>query len=240
MRISRIHVSQSLSSGQALLLEGDSAHYLVNVLRMKAGQACTVFNGNDGEFAATVAATGRHRVELTVGAPLASHGDPRLTICLGLGLSRGERMDWAVQKATELGVSRIVPLLTEHCEVKLDERRRENRLIHWQRIAINACEQCGRTRVPDIDNPMDLSAWLANYPQGILLDHSGTTGFKQAQLSDPVHLLIGPEGGWSDGELTLASMSGYQLVRLGPRILRTETAPVVALSVIQLLLGDLA
>ena len=238
MRVSRIHVAQPLVSGDALLIEGDVAHYMVNVLRMKAGQPCTVFNSSDGELAAEVLETGRHRITLRLGKPLASHGDPKLIINLGLGLSRGERFDWAVQKATELGVARIVPLLREFCEVKLDERRAANRVLHWQRIAINACEQCGRTRVPTIEAPGSLPSWLDRYPGGLLLDHSGSLGFREAGLQDPVNLLIGPEGGWSDHELSLATERDYRIVRLGPRVLRTETAPLAALSVIQLLAGD--
>jgi 16S rRNA (uracil1498-N3)-methyltransferase len=165
--------------------------------------------------------------------------DSALPVHIGLGLSRGERMDYAIQKATELGVHSVTPLFTEHSEVRLSSERADKRSIHWQKVAVSASEQCGRCTVPEVHNPLELAEWVKQVPagQGFLLDHSGETGFK-GNAPEQVFLLIGPEGGISATEKALALAAGFNCVRLGPRILRTETAPVVALTALQLQWGD--
>lgn len=240
MRISRVHLPERLVSGELVELAGESAHYLGRVLRLKPGDAVALFNSEDGEFAAQVVAIGRNRLSLRIQDPLPTPGNPRLAIHLGLGLSRGDRMDYAIQKATELGVGQITPLFTAFSEVRLDGERLENKSRHWTRIAISACEQCGRSQVPVIHEPASLADWLASHPGGLLLDPRGSARLGEGPGATPVNLLVGPEGGFSDAELALAQERGFVGLRLGPRILRTETAPVAALAVLQYVWGDLA
>lgn len=240
MRISRVYLDQPLSAESTVTVAGDAAHYLINVLRLKTGTSCKVFNSRDGEFSAEISGQNKLQLVLSLGAPVPVVGNPEFRIDLGLGLSRGERMDYAVQKSVELGVWQITPLLTEHCEVKLSGDRIASRVQHWQRIAINACEQCGRTEVPRIKVPQALGDWLKERSDGMVFDPSGGAVTGAAAPAQPLSLLIGPEGGLSEEELRLAVEQGLTKVRLGPRILRTETAPVAALSVLQYLYGDLS
>jgi 16S rRNA (uracil1498-N3)-methyltransferase len=239
MRISRIHIPQPLAANQRIVLSGDSAHYLGKVLRAKVGHKVALFNGNDGEFVGEVVQINRHDVNVQLTESVARLTDSALPVHIGLGLSRGERMDYAIQKATELGVHSVTPLFTEHSEVRLSSERADKRSIHWQKVAVSASEQCGRCTVPEVHNPLELAEWVKQVPagQGFLLDHSGETGFK-GNAPEQVFLLIGPEGGISATEKALALAAGFNCVRLGPRILRTETAPVVALTALQLQWGD--
>lgn len=243
MRQSRIYLDKKLIAGDTLSLTGDAGHYVGRVLRLRPGDGLALFNASDGEFMAEVVQIERNRLTVRVLEPVDNRANPRLHIQLGLGLSKGERMDYAIQKATELGVYAITPLVTGHCEVRLDEKRLGNKLQHWQRVAISACEQCGRSHIPSIATPQPLADWLAAHPHGILLDHRGSVPLRDAiqplASAQDVNLLVGPEGGFSDSELDSAVQQGYAAVALGPRILRTETAPVAGLTLIQFLLGDL-
>lgn len=264
MRRSRIHVDQLLPGGSlpggslpgdslkggSLTLRGDAAHYLGTVLRARVGQPVAVFNGRDGEFHGEIAAVRKREVDIVLEPGPVVAPETLLTVHIGLGLSRGERMDYAVQKATELGVTDITPLFTEFSEVKLDAARAQKRTDHWQKIAVSASEQCGRCHVPTIHTPAALSEWVASVRDttAFLLDHNGAPGFSAAagrdssdtesERPDAIALLIGPEGGISENESALALAANFKAVRLGPRILRTETAPVVALTALQLLWGD--
>lgn len=240
MRISRLYCPQSLTAQATVALESEAAHYVGTVLRMRAGDHLTLFNGEDGEFSAVIIHADRKSVTVQLADPLAATADPLLPIHLGLGISRGERMDYAIQKATEAGVTSITPLVTERCEVKIKGDRVDNRLKHWERVAISACEQSGRCRIPIVSAPVELSSWLQQERAGasFVLDHRGSAGFPQQSSPEAVTLLIGPEGGLSEGEINAALASGFQAVRLGPRVLRTETAPVVAIAVLQQLWGD--
>ncbi len=240
MRISRLYVDASLSEGATLRLDEDSGHYLRSVLRLKKGFQLTVFNGDGQEYEARVEIASREGVWLAIGARRFRETESPLFTHLGLGISRGERMDFALQKAVELGVSRITPLLTEHCVVRLDEGKKGHRLQHWQRIIRSACEQSGRNRLPILDEPLKLEDWLEQ-PTGsrLLLDPQGTASL--ASLTPPedrVTLLSGPEGGFADRERDWARQAGFIPVRLGPRILRTETAVLAALAAAQTLWGD--
>jgi len=221
-------------------LEGDAAHYVGTVLRMRAGQQLSLFNAENGEFSAVILNADRKGVTVQLADAVASAADPLLPIHLGLGISRGERMDYAIQKATEAGVTSITPLLTERCEVKIKGDRVDNRLKHWERIAISACEQSGRCRIPIVSAPIELPAWVQQERTGasFVLDHRGSAGFPQQSPPESVTVLIGPEGGLSEDEINTALATGFQSVRLGPRVLRTETAPVVAIAVLQQLWGD--
>lgn len=238
MRVPRLHVDQLLAAGTTLQADRELSHYVLGVLRLRSGADCTVFNSRDGEFAARLEAGGRQQLFIHLGEMLPCPGNPALPVHLGLGLSRGERMDYAVQKSTELGVSEITPLFTERCEVKLDGERAEHRRLHWHRIAVSASEQCGRSQVPVVHAPMPLQAWLIAHPAGIVLDGEASLSPRDLTGEQVQQVLIGPEGGLSDSELSLAVHHGYVRLRLGPRTLRAETAPVAVLSVLQLLFGD--
>ena len=239
MRLSRLYCGSDLSAEALLTLGEDHAHYLGKVLRVKPGQMLALFNGRDGEFSGEIISIGKRDLQVKLGSACNRQPEQLLPVHIGLGLSRGERMDYAIQKATELGVTHITPLFTEFSEVRLDSDRADKRTSHWQKVAISASEQCGRCTVPEIVNPIPLNEWISQVPrgQGFTLDHTGTAGFI-GDRPPVVFLLIGPEGGTSDEEKQLANRAGFTMVRLGPRVLRTETAPVVALTALQLRWGD--
>lgn len=223
-----------------MVLADDAAHYVGKVLRLRPGEMLALFNGSDGEHLAEVVSVDKKSVSVRLDRQLPNSADPVLPVHLGLGISRGERMDYAIQKATEAGVSSIIPLLTERCEVKLKGERVDNRISHWNRIAISACEQSGRCAIPVIESPLLLQDWLSREHGGasFVLDHRGTQGYPASCQPEAVTLLIGPEGGLSDDEVAMAKAEGFRAVRLGPRVLRTETAPVIAISLAQFLWGD--
>jgi 16S rRNA (uracil1498-N3)-methyltransferase len=243
VRLSRIHVPGPLRAGEALTLPDASAHYAARVLRLRPGDAVVLFDGGGGEYAATVDSVGRRAVRLQIGEHLVLERESPTRLSLALGISRGERMDYAVQKAVELGVQHIVPLVTERCAVRLDERRAENRCGHWRKVMISACEQCGRNRIPEIDPVTEYGSWLTRGREGLGLVFGPEADTPLARLAPkpdtPITALIGPEGGLSDHELERARRAGFTAVRLGPRVLRTETAAVAALVAIQVRWGDL-
>lgn len=243
MRIPRVFIPEPLLIGQPLELSGDIAHYIGTVLRLKAGNTVALFNGDDGEFLAELQDVSKKQARLLPREAVDNHADPTLPVHIGIGLSRGDRMDTVIQKSTELGVSRVTPLFTERCEVKLDERRAAKRQAHWQKVAISATEQSGRCRVPVIEAPLAMTDWLQLSHPGccLVLDP-----YAQARLTlspdhgqGPVTLLSGPEGGLTDEEIRAAAGQGFLPMTLGPRILRTETAPLAAVSILQYLVGDL-
>lgn len=239
MRISRIFCAQPLQSGVELVLDGQTAHYLGKVLRLDAGAPLILFNGDGSEYSTTLTNVGKKDVTVLPGAQTWPAVESPLKTVLGLGISRGERMDYAIQKATELGVNVIAPLFTEHCEVRLSDERKEKRLEHWQQIAISACEQSGRVRVPDLLAPQSLATWVKSAPAELCLvfDHRQAATLDGARPGGGVALLIGPEGGLAPAEIELARNAGFQGIALGKRVLRTETAPVAALAVLQYLWG---
>jgi 16S rRNA (uracil1498-N3)-methyltransferase len=239
MRISRIFCPTPLSSNVEIVLEGQTAHYLGKVLRLGAGAPLVLFNGDGAEYAATVTHVDKKTCTVLVGAESQPAVESRLHTVLGLGISRGERMDYAIQKATELGVNVVAPLFTEHCEVRLNDERREKRQEHWQQIAISACEQSGRVRVPQVLAPQALATWVKSSPAELclVLDHQQTATLEGNKPEGGVALLIGPEGGLAPAEIALALNAGFKGIALGKRVLRTETAPVAALSILQYLWG---
>jgi len=225
-------------------LDAEKARYLSRVLRLRVGDAVSVFDGQGAEYTTTITAVGKSSATLRVDEETATKTESRLRVHLVQGISRGERMDFVVQKATELGVKRISPVLTEFGVVKLDAARAEKRREHWQKVAASACEQCGRVRLPLIDTPIPLKHWFADKPKQvdteIILKPGATTPL--ARIDGPkteVCVLIGPEGGFSDSEFEDAAIAGFDPVSLGPRVLRTETAAVATLAVLQCLWGDL-
>jgi 16S rRNA (uracil1498-N3)-methyltransferase len=243
MALTRLFVSDNLSADQQLRVGGEQARYIGRALRLRVGDSISVFNGNNGEFSASVVTIERNSVVIQIDSPIDTATESNLKLHLVQGISRGERMDFVVQKATELGVKRISPVLTEYGVVKLDAARAAKRRDHWQAVAESACEQSGRTRPPLIDAPMDLNAWFgarAKEPDTDLILRPGATT-ALAAIDSPktkVCLLIGPEGGFSNKEYEDAEVSGFAAVSLGPRVLRTETAAVAALAVAQSLWGD--
>ncbi|MDP9532118.1 16S rRNA (uracil(1498)-N(3))-methyltransferase [Pseudomonas protegens] len=238
MRLSRFFIDAPLSLGEHELPEAQ-AHYIGRVLRMAEGDALQVFDGSGMEFRGTLVEVGKKRVRVQLDESFAGQDESPLQIHLGQGLSRGERMDWAIQKATELGVSEITPIFSERCEVRLKDERADKRLLHWRQVAISACEQCGRSRVPLIHAPVLLSDWIKQTQADLkLVLHPVAQPLESHAKPQTLAFLIGPEGGLSDAEVEQAHGAGFLPARLGPRVLRTETAPVVALAVAQQLWGD--
>lgn len=245
MRLTRVHVAEPLSPGRRHTIEGDPANHIARVLRLAPGDALTVFDGRGGEYAARIEAIRNGAVIVELQERSASNRESPLALTLAQGVSRGERMDWVVQKATELGVSRIAPVLTERTVVKLDARQAERKRAHWQGIAVAACEQSGRERIPDVAAPIELHDFLHGIDARatrLLLSPTGTQRVKDLQAPAPesgIIVLIGPEGGLAETEQRAALAAGFLAVRLGPRVLRTETAAVAALTLLQHQFGDL-
>lgn len=240
MRLSRAYTEQSLQLDTTVTLKDDQAHYLGKVLRLKTGDQISLFNGDCGEFLGEIELVEKKAIHIKLSEQVDNRSDPVFPIHIGIGISRGERMDYVIQKATEVGVSSITPLFTERCEVKLKGDRADNRLAHWTKVAIAACEQSGRCTPPVIEEPETLSTWLQKPRTDacFVLDHHGSNGFDTALNPESVCFLIGPEGGLSDEEVEAASLVSFTPLCIGPRVLRTETAPLVAISIAQHLWGD--
>jgi 16S rRNA (uracil1498-N3)-methyltransferase len=242
MRLSRFYLPQTLSPGANVRLDEESAHYVRTVLRLRKGAELRVFDGGGGEYSAALTEVSKDAVSAVLGDFLAREAESPLSTHLGLGIARGERMDLGIQKAVELGVSAIAPLFTEHCVVRLDASRLEQRMKHWRGIIQGACEQCGRNRPPILHEPEKLEDW-ARRASGLRLFLHPHGGKSLRELSPPtegVSLLSGPEGGFAESERRLAMEAGFVPLRLGPRILRAETAALAALAAIQAYWGDLA
>ncbi|MGE4406596.1 16S rRNA (uracil(1498)-N(3))-methyltransferase [Pseudomonas sp.] len=237
MRLSRFFIDAPLALGQHPLPEA-AAHYISRVLRLSTGYAVQLFDGSGSEFRGVLTDVGKKSVVVELQEQLPGQPESPLRIHLGQGLSRGERMDWAIQKATELGVAQITPIVSERCEVRLNDERADKRLAHWRQIAISACEQCGRSVLPVIHAPRTLDEWLGLEAELKLVLHPVAAPLASHARPQTLAFLIGPEGGLSDAEVERAGAAGFHPARLGPRVLRTETAPVVALSVAQQLWGD--
>ncbi|PSJ45766.1 16S rRNA (uracil(1498)-N(3))-methyltransferase [Zobellella endophytica] len=243
MRIPRIHEPRPLSPGATLALSEDGANHVGRVLRMQPGQALVLFDGSGGQYDAEITAVDKKSVQVRLGAFRATEVESPLHFHLGQVVSRGEKMEFTIQKSVELGVNLITPLFSSRCGVKLGGERLEKKLQQWQKIAIAACEQCGRNRIPEIRPAMDLSHWLAEESRELKLNLHPRAHFSVGTLPPPdagVRLLVGPEGGLSDDEIALAAASGFVDILLGPRVLRTETAALTAITALQCRFGDLA
>ncbi|PCH85090.1 MAG: 16S rRNA (uracil(1498)-N(3))-methyltransferase [Piscirickettsiaceae bacterium] len=242
MRISRLFVEHDLAENSVITLESDAAHYLRNVLRLKKGFLLTVFNGKGGEYAATVAEVSRKAVSLNIGEWRDANLESPLAIELGLSVSRGERMDVAIQKATELGVAVITPVITQHCVVKLTDERRLQRHQHWQNIIYRASEQCGRNIPPLLNVTLNYADWLAGdlASSRIIFEPGKTESLKTYPKPDAgVAVLIGPEGGFSEQEVLDAQGTGFSALGFGPRVVRNETAAIACVAAMQVLWGDM-
>lgn len=242
MRLTRSYVDLPLAAGAEVHLPEDAAGHLVRVLRLQAGDACVLFNGDGRDYDARIVVAGKReaRAEIIAARPVANESPLRITLLQGI--ARGDKMDWILQKATELGVARILPVDSERSEVKLDAARAQKRLAHWREVVVSACEQSGRAVVPDVLAPQPL-AQAAPFQEGrgLLLDPQGTSSLATlgGQAFDACTLAIGPEGGWSPRDRGQLDAAGYEGMRLGPRILRTETAGIAAVAALQAWRGDL-
>ncbi|HXC59723.1 MAG TPA: 16S rRNA (uracil(1498)-N(3))-methyltransferase [Steroidobacteraceae bacterium] len=248
MRLTRVHVEAPLASNASVALPSGAARHLARVLRLGVGDALRLFNGRGGEFDAIIAAVHRDQVTVQVGAHHVVENESPLNLTLLQGVARGEKMDLILQKATELGVTAIVPVLMARSTVRLDADNTPAKQQHWQAVVISACEQCGRNTVPVVATPLPLTTVLAAPAAlDLLLSPEPSaaalpTLLEQAgpQLQGgPIRLLVGPEGGFDTPETAAALKAGFRACRFGPRILRTETAGLAALAALQSLLGDL-
>lgn len=243
MSIPRIHVDIDLAVDATVSLPEGAYRHLVVVLRRGQGDVVTLFNGHGGEYRGVLDSTKRGHLTARITEFRGVNRESPLNVTLAQAVSKGERMDYTIQKAVELGVTSIQPLVTDHGVVKLSEERWARKQEHWQSVAISACEQSGRTRVPHIARVIDLRAWLPTLPTDVLRLALSLSARKMLNEMEhkrrPVLLAVGPEGDFSEVEQQLLDRAGFEPAWLGPRLLRTETAGVVALSVLQSLWGDL-
>lgn len=240
MRIPRIHTPQPLAAGQRIDLDDNAANHVARVLRMQAGEQIRLFNGDGQDYPAVLAEVGKRTVAVEIATPVPAASESPLRIHLGQTMSRGDRMDYAVQKATELGVNDITPLHSERCEVRLKGERQEKREGHWQQVAISACEQSGRAVVPNVHPIQTLADWVNSVQADLrlVLHHHSAAPLELSTPPASVALLVGPEGGLTEEEVNLARQAGFLPVAFGNRVFRTETAPVAAISILQWLWGD--
>jgi 16S rRNA (uracil1498-N3)-methyltransferase len=242
MRIPRIYLPSELKSGESTELSEYAFQHAIKVLRLKQDAVLILFDGNGHAYESRIETINKKNALVKIGNLIPQKNESNLTIHLGLGISKGERMDYAIQKAVELGVSAITPLFTEHCVVNLDDKRSQKRIEHWRGVIISACEQCGRNILPTLHDSKQLNSWTENINETcLILDPQANVSLKSFEPeNNKVSLLIGPEGGLSANEISgLTQKINFHPVRFGPRILRTETAAVAAITALQLLWGDL-
>ena len=241
MRTFRVYTDQPLLLRQTVTLEERPSHHLASVLRVKAGTEVVLFNGEDGEYFAQVTSVKKRSVEVHVKKFRAITRQSSLEVELGIGLSKGDRLDWIVQKSTELGVASITPLRSEFSDLRLTEEREAKKMAHWRQIIIAACEQSGLNTLPKINPVRDLNSWIETCDAErkiVLHPELAETHFDSKFSPKTAALLIGPVGGFSDAEVERATNHSFVPLTLGPRVMRTETAPVAALSILQWFWGD--
>ena len=243
MRVTRVFVEQSLRTDTQATLPEAAAGHLLRVLRAGVGDGCVLFNGDGHDYEARIVAIGKRDAVVEVLSMRKLGNESPLRIILLQALARGEKMDWIVQKATELGVVAVVPVASERSELKLDGERVDKRVAHWRSVVIAACEQSGRATVPSVALPSSLEEALPALPAGslrLLLEPQAAHGLGDIEMtgSDALVLAIGPEGGWAPREIELLRAAGFAGIRLGPRVLRTETAGLAAIAALQSLQGD--
>lgn len=243
MRLTRTYVDAPLAVGAQVQLPEAQTTHLVRVLRLGLGEACVLFNGDGADYEGRLIALGKRGAQVEIMTRREVHNEPALSIVLVQALARGDRMDWVLQKATELGASAIVPVATERSEVKLDAERGGKRLSHWRGVIAAACEQSGRARLPTLLPPHGLREWLAQCDApGWYLSPDADHGLREVAPAPGASLtvVIGPEGGLGERDLDALRAAGFRGLRLGPRVLRTETAGPAVLAALQALYGDLA
>ena len=242
MRIPRIYHSEPLHVGSEIDLEEDAANHVGRVLRMSAGQQLELFDGTNLTFSAEITQADKKRVKVRVVSSNADNRESPLHLHLGQVMSRGEKMEFTIQKSIELGVNVITPLFSERCGVKLDAERLAKKIQQWQKIAVAACEQCGRNWLPEIRPAMTLQAWCAEADSGLKLNLHPRAQHSINTLPQPVErvrLLIGPEGGLTTEEIAMTADQGFTDILIGPRVLRTETTALTAITALQVRFGDL-
>jgi 16S rRNA (uracil1498-N3)-methyltransferase len=244
MRLTRVFVSSGLRDGAVIELPAEAAAHVAKVLRARAGDTLVLFGGDGREFTGEIRTVRGARVEVALGAARSVDRESPLDVTLLQCVPRGDRMDFIVQKATELGVRRIVPLLCQRSVVRLGAGQAESKAVHWRAVAISACEQCGRNRVPVIEVPLQLDAYLGTAPAAaalrLVLEPDSAPGpLQEPRPGTAIEVAIGPEGGFSPAELDAFQVAGFRRTGLGPRILRTETAALAALAWLQCRYGDL-
>lgn len=241
MRVPRFYEAQPLAGLTELTLSDSSFQHAGKALRLRVGDRLSLFNGDGHEYDAQIISASKRSIQVSIVSTRTAATESTLKIEIGQALSRGERMDYAVQKTTEMGCQTLTPLFTERCEVKLTVERQDKRQRHWQQIAISACEQSLRNQLPEIATPQSLQTWLETCEAEVklVLHHHSATPLAKMQPPTSVALLIGPEGGLTEAEVAQAMAQGFQPLALGPRVMRTETAPVAACAVLQYLWGDL-
>lgn len=239
MKTNRVFIAAALEVGREVTLAAKQAHYLSRVLRLKEGSEVILFNGDGLDYRCRLDGYARESARAKVLERLPNGAESPLRITLSQALSRGERMDYCLQKSTELGVACVQLLVSERVELKLSGSRLSSRLQHWRAVLESASEQCGRATVPELRPPIGLEEWAALPGRKLLLDADARTSLRETELGDRIDIAIGPEGGFGETELEMARQSGVRAVRLGPRILRTETAGPAAIAVLQSLAGDL-
>jgi 16S rRNA (uracil1498-N3)-methyltransferase len=242
MRTIRSYIPEKIFVGQQMQLSELASNHLVRVLRLGINDTCVLFNGDGFDYQAKVMSVAKRGASVDIISSHAVTNESPIAITLVQGIARGEKMDWILQKATELGVQRIVPVITDRTEVKLDAERSDKKMYHWLGVVASACEQSGRARLPEIMEPCALANWPLqdkNFNK-FSLDPKGTFGFSDLAKTKPVavSLAIGPEGGFSERDFATLKAGGFQGLRMGPRILRTETAGPAAIAALNVLLGD--
>ncbi len=245
MRVNRAHVDAPLAAGVRVSLPDNVAAHLLRVLRLGVGDACVLFNGDGRDYDARIVAAGRRDAAVDVTASRAVDNESPLRIVLLQGIARGEKMDWILQKATELGAAAFLPVSSERGAVRLSGERSARRLDHWRQVVVAACEQSGRARLPEVASPQALQDAVARLPDNalrLLLDPQASAGMES--LPKPgaggCCLAIGPEGGWSPRDRVALEGAGFGGLRLGPRVLRTETAGIAGIAALQARFGDLS
>jgi 16S rRNA (uracil1498-N3)-methyltransferase len=254
MRLTRVFVAGELQPGSVLELPRETGAHLAKVLRARCGDEVVLFNGDGREFAGTIEKVQGSRVSASIGAARSMDRESPFQLTLVQCIPRGDRMDFIVQKATELGVARIVPVLSQRSVVRLDEDQSISKQAHWRAVAVSACEQCGRNRLPSVDTPLPLLSYLGGLrPTArslrLVLEperarraerDAGAIDFASAQPEARAEIAIGPEGGFAPEELEAFDLSAFSRMSLGPRVLRTETAAIAAIAVLQARFGDMS
>ena len=243
MRQIRGYIDTPLTPGAIVVLDERLGHHLTRVLRLETDAPVVLFNGDGFDYHAVLLGGGRRQHEARVDSREPGIADSPLALTLAQGLCRGEKMDLILQKATELGVAAFQPLSTERSEVRLSGEREAKRMAHWRQVIVSACEQCARSRVPTLSQPMPMAQWIGDRAlldsTRLMLDPTAQSSIVEVKITSPVVLAVGPEGGFSPNEREMLVRAGFLGARLGPRILRTETAGFAAISVLQALSGDL-
>lgn len=239
MRIPRIYYIGELKTGNTVILERQASQHVCTVLRLEIGAPLILFNGQGRSVNAILETSSGKAAQVRIVEQISENTESPLQLELGLGISKGDRMDYAIQKAVEVGVSRITPLITERTVVRLDDKRSEKKLAHWQGVIISSCEQSGRSVLPALDPVTKLDEWIEQgLPCKLVFDTDAKNSLSDLDQCKEVSILIGPEGGLSEGEISRAIANEFSPIKLGPRVLRSETAVVSACSALQLLWGD--